>query len=150
MILVFLTALNKKMAYDNENIFAKIIRNEMPCHKVYETDSIIVFMDIMPMSDGHVLVVPKSHAENIFDLSEECLEEVIKIVKKVSHAIKNALQPSGLVIKQFNGADAGQTVFHYHMHIIPVYNGAPNNNHGYKMEKPEKLASFAHKIAQEL
>ena len=150
MILVFLRALNKKMAYDNENIFAKIIRDEMPCHKVYETDSIIVFMDIMPMSDGHVLVVPKSHAENIFDLSEECLEEVIKIVKKVSHAIKNALQPSGLIIKQFNGADAGQTVFHYHMHIIPVYNGAPNNNHGYKMEKPEKLASFAQKIAQEL
>ena len=120
MILVFLRALNKKMAYDNENIFAKIIRDEMPCHKVYETDSIIVFMDIMPMSDGHVLVVPKSHAENIFDLSEEYLEEVIKIVKKVSHAIKNALQPSGLIIKQFNGADAGQTVFHYHMHIIPV------------------------------
>ena len=138
------------MSYDSENIFAKILKGEMPCHKVYENESTIVFMDIMPVSDGHVLVVPKSTAENIFDLSEDYLIEVIKTTKLLSHAMKKALDPSGLIVKQFNGPDAGQTVFHYHMHIIPVYNGAPNNNHGYKMEKPEKLASFAHKIAQEL
>ena len=138
------------MPYDNENIFAKILRGEMPCHKVYENESTIVFMDIMPVSDGHVLVVPKSPAENIFDLSEEYLKEVIKTTKLLSHAMKKALHPSGLIVKQFNGSDAGQTVFHYHMHIIPVYNGALNKNHGYEMEKPEKLESIAQKIAAEI
>ena len=138
------------MSYDDENVFAKILRGEMPCHKVYENESIIVFMDIMPMSDGHVLVVPKSPAEDIFDLSEEYLKEVIKTTKVISHAMKKALSPSGLIVKQFNGPDAGQTVFHYHMHIIPVYNGAPNKNHGYEMEKPEKLESIAKRIAAEI
>ena len=122
----------------------------MPCHKVYENESTIVFMDIMPMSDGHVLVVPKYPAENIFDLSEEYLKEVVATTKLLSHALKKALVPSGLIVKQFNGSDAGQTVFHYHMHIIPVYNGAPNKNHGYEMEKPEKLEATAQKIAAEL
>ena len=138
------------MSYDSENIFAKILRGEMPCHKVYENESTIAFMDIMPMSDGHVLVVPKYPAENIFDLSEEYLKEVIATTKLLSHAVKKALMPSGLIVIQFNGSDAGQTVFHYHMHIIPVYNSAPNNNHGYEMEKPEKLESIAQKIAAEL
>tara|TARA_Y100001970_G_scaffold21739_1_gene24879 strand:- start:513 stop:929 length:417 start_codon:yes stop_codon:yes gene_type:complete len=138
------------MSYDNENIFAKILRGEMPCHKVYENESTIVFMDIMPVSDGHVLVVPKYPAENIFDLSEEYLKEVIKTTKLLSHAMKKALDTSDLIIKQFNGSDAGQTVFHYHMHIIPVYNGALSKNHGYKMEKSEKLESIAQKIAAEI
>ena len=138
------------MSYDSENIFAKILKGEMPCHKVYENESTIVFMDIMPVSDGHVLVVPKSPAENIFDLSEDYLTEVIKTTKLMSHAMKKSLDPSGLIVKQFNGPDAGQTVFHYHMHIIPVYNGALNTNHGYEMEKPEKLESIAQKIAAEI
>ena len=81
------------MSYDDENVFAKILRGEMPCHKVYENESTIVFMDIMPMSDGHLLVVPKSPAENIFDLSEEYLKEVIKTTKLISHAMKKALAP---------------------------------------------------------
>ena len=76
--------------------------------------------------------------------------QVIKTTKLISHAMKKALSPSGLIIKQFNGPDAGQTVFHYHMHIIPVYNGAPNKNHGYEMEKPEKLESIANRIAAEI
>jgi Diadenosine tetraphosphate (Ap4A) hydrolase and other HIT family hydrolases len=138
------------MSYDSENIFAKILKGEMPCHKVYENESTIVFMDIMPVSDGHVLVVPKSPAENILDLSEDYLTEVIKTTKLLSHAMKKALDPSGLIVKQFNGSDAGQTVFHYHMHIIPVYNSALNKNHGYEMEKPEKLESIAKKIAAEI
>ena len=138
------------MSYDSENIFAKILKGEMPCHKVYENESTIVFMDIMPVSDGHVLVVPKSPAENIFDLSEDYLTEVIKTTKLLSHAMKKSLDPSGLIVKQFNGPDAGQTVFHYHMHIIPVYNVALNENHGYEMEKPEKLESIAHKIAAQI
>ncbi len=138
------------MPYDSENIFAKILRGEMPCHKVYENESTVAFMDIMPMSDGHVLVVPRSPAENIFDLDEEYLKEVTKTTKLLSHAIKKALDPSGLIVKQFNGSDAGQTVFHYHMHIIPVYNGAPNKNHGYEMEKPERLESIAQIIAAKL
>ena len=150
MILEYLKGWISRMSYDNENNFAKILRGEMPCHKVYENESTIAFMDIMPMSDGHVLVVPKYPAENIFDLSEEYLKEVIATTKLLSHAMKKALKPSGLIVKQFNGSDAGQTVFHYHMHIIPVYNGAPNNNHGYEMEKPEKLESIAQKIAAEL
>ena len=138
------------MSYDSENIFAKILKGEMPCHKVYENELTIVFMDIMPVSDGHVLVVPKSTAENIFDLSEDYLIEVIKTTKLLSHAMKKALDPSGLIVKQFNGPDAGQSVFHYHMHIIPVYNGALSKNHGYKMEKSEKLESIAQKIAAEI
>jgi histidine triad (HIT) family protein len=138
------------MSYNSENIFAKILNGEMPCHKVYENESTIVFMDIMPVSDGHVLVVPKSPAENIFDLSEDYLIEVIKTTKLLSHAMKKALDPSGLIVKQFNGPDAGQSVFHYHMHIIPVYNVALNENHGYEMEKPEKLESIAQKIAAEI
>ncbi|HJL80638.1 MAG: HIT family protein [Candidatus Thioglobus sp.] len=138
------------MPYDSENVFAKILRGEMPCHKVYENESTVAFMDIMPMSDGHVLVVPRSPAENIFDLDEEYLKEVTKTTKLLSHAIKKALDPSGLIVKQFNGSDAGQTVFHYHMHIIPVYNGAPNKNHGYEMEKPERLESIAQIIAAKL
>ena len=150
MILEYLKGWISRMSYDSENIFAKILRGEMPCHKVYENESIIAFMDIMPMSDGHILVVPKYPAENIFDLSEEYLKEVIATTKLLSHAVKKALMPSGLIVKQFNGSDAGQTVFHYHMHIIPVYNGAPNKNHGYEMEKVEKLESIAQKIAAEL
>ena len=150
MILEYLKGWISRMSYDSENIFAKILRGEMPCHKVYENESTIAFMDIMPMSDGHVLVVPKYPAENIFNLSEEYLKAVIATTKLLSHAMKNALMPSGLIVKQFNGSDAGQTVFHYHMHIIPVYNGAPNKNHGYEMEKPEKLESIAQKIAAEL
>ena len=90
------------MSYDSENIFAKILKGEMPCHKVYENESTIVFMDIMPVSDGHVLVVPKSPAENILDLSEDYLTEVIKTTKLLSHAMKKALDPSGLMVKQFN------------------------------------------------
>ena len=88
------------MSYDSENIFAKILRGEMPCHKVYENESTVVFMDIMPMSDGHVLVVPKFPAENIFDLNEEYLKEVIATTKLLSHAMKRALAPSGLIVKQ--------------------------------------------------
>jgi|ETNmetMinimDraft_32_1059908.scaffolds.fasta_scaffold13623_4 histidine triad (HIT) family protein len=150
MILEYLREQIKSMPYDSENVFAKILRGEMPCHKVYENESTVAFMDIMPMSDGHVLVVPRSPAENIFDLDEEYLKEVTKTTKLLSHAIKKALDPSGLIVKQFNGSDAGQTVFHYHMHIIPVYNGAPNKNHGYEMEKPERLESIAQIIAAKL
>ena len=150
MILEYLKGRISRMSYDSENIFAKILRGEMPCHKVYENESTIAFMDIMPMSDGHVLVVPKYPAENIFDLSEEYLKEVIATTKLLSHAMKKTLMPSGLIVKQFNGSDAGQTVFHYHLHIIPVYNSAPNKNHGYEMEQPEKLESIAQKIAAEL
>ena len=94
MILEYLKGQINSMSYDSENIFAKILNGEMPCHKVYENESTIVFMDIMPVSDGHVLVVPKSPAENIFDLSEDYLIEVIKTTKLLSHAVKKALDPS--------------------------------------------------------
>ncbi|WP_427981824.1 HIT family protein, partial [Agarivorans sp.] len=100
------------MSYDNDNIFAKIIRGEMDCLKVYEDQYTLAFMDIMPQADGHTLVIPKEAAETLFDLSEEGAAATIKTVKKVAEAVKQAMQVEGVSLVQFNGAQAGQTVPH--------------------------------------
>ena len=138
------------MGYDNDNVFAKILRDEMPSHRVYEDEQTLAFMDIMPVSKGHTLVIPKSKCVNIFDLDEEFLSAVIKTTKRVAEAIKKALEPSGMIVTQLNGAKAGQTVFHYHMHIIPVYEKAPFQPHAQDLEDAEILASTAETIKQTL
>lgn len=110
--------------YDPNNIFAKIIRGEMPAVKILETDDVVSFMDIFPQSDGHCLVIPKqAQATNLFDLEADLLSILIKETQRVADAVRRALEPEGVRIVQFNGAEAGQTVFHIHFHIIPAYAG---------------------------
>lgn len=116
--------------YDADNIFAKIVRGEMGCVKVYETDDILAFMDVFPQSKGHCLVIHKSaQATNLFDIDERSLTVIMSAVQKVAAAVKDGLKPDGVRIAQFNGAAAGQTVYHTHFHIIPVYEGEALGRH---------------------
>lgn len=139
-----------KTAYDPENIFAKIIRGDMSCTKVYEDGDILAFMDIFPQSEGHTLVVPKkAKAANFFDIDPEALQTLIVGVQKVAEAVKKALDPDGLRIIQFNGAEAGQSVFHIHFHIVPVYAGRPLKPHGGEPADNARLAELASKISAE-
>ena len=112
--------------YDPENIFAKILRGEMPCVKVYEDEQVLAFMDIFPQAPGHVLVVPREPARNLLELTDGALERV----KRIAKAVKKALNPDGIVMTQFSGAPAGQTVFHVHFHIIPRKEGDALGAHG--------------------
>ena len=134
------------MAYDPNNIFAKILRGEIPSVKVYEDEKTLAFMDVMPQADGHVLVIPKEPAENIFDLSPEGAAALIKTTQKIAKAVKKALGVSGIMIAQLNGAAAGQSVFHVHFHVIPRSGGADFRLHARQMENPETLKTFAEKI----
>lgn len=134
------------MSYDPNNIFAKILRGELPCHKVYETEKALAFMDIMPRGDGHVLVLPKVEARNIFDVSADDWADLAKAVQVVGKAAKNAFNADGLTIHQFNENAGGQVVFHLHVHVIPRFDGVPLKPHTGQMEAPEKLASFAEKL----
>jgi histidine triad (HIT) family protein len=134
------------MVYDRDNVFAKILRSELPCHKVYETDRALAFMDIMPRGDGHVLVIPKAQARNILDVAPDDLADLAKAVQVVAKAAKEAFAADGLTIQQFNESAGGQVVFHLHVHIIPRFDGVPLKPHTGEMEKPEKLAAFAEKL----
>ena len=118
------------MAYDNNNIFAKILRGEAPCFKVYEDDDTLAVLDIMPQAEGHTLVVPKAEAETIFDLEPEKAAALMRTTQKVARAVKKALKPEGLMLAQLNGSEAGQTVFHIHFHIIPRGQGLNLSLHG--------------------
>ena len=109
--------------YDPENIFAKILKGEMPCVKVYEDEHVISFMDIFPQAPGHTLVVPREPVRNALEMTDGALQATIVRVKRIANAVKSALQPDGIVITQFNGAPAGQTIFHVHFHIIPRMDG---------------------------
>ncbi|MDB5541670.1 MAG: hypothetical protein JWQ89_3397 [Devosia sp.] len=117
-------------AYDPSNIFAKIIRGEIPAHKVYEDDDVFVMMDIFPQSRGHALVIPKAASRNLLDADPAVLASAIQLVQRVARAIQKALSADGIRIVQFNEAPAGQSVFHLHFHIIPVYEGVPIGRHG--------------------
>ena len=116
--------------YDPENIFAKILRGEMPCVKVYEDEHVISFMDIFPQAPGHTLVVPREPVRNALEMSDGALQATIVRVKRIARAVKTALAPDGIVITQFNGAPAGQTIFHVHFHIIPRQEGVALGAHG--------------------
>ncbi|WP_262270922.1 MULTISPECIES: HIT family protein [Microvirga] len=134
------------MTYDDSNVFAKILRGELPCHKVYETDRVLAFMDVMPRGDGHVLVIPKAKARNLLDVDPDELAELAKAVQIVGKAAKTALSADGLTIQQFNESAGGQVVFHIHFHVIPRFEGVALKPHTGQMEKPEVLADFAEKI----
>ncbi|GAA0322006.1 HIT family protein [Psychrobacter aestuarii] len=107
-------------SYDNDNIIAKIIRGEIPCHKVYEDDKTLAFMDIMPQATGHVLIVPKTAAVELSDLPIEDAAAVMTTAKKVMQAQREVFNRTGIVQLQLNSAEAGQSIFHYHMHLIPT------------------------------
>lgn len=138
------------MAYDNNNIFAKIIRGEAPSFKVYEDDRTLAFMDVMPQSEGHTLVIPKVAAENFFDLPADDAAYLIQITQKVAVAVKRAIKAPGVMIAQLNGSEAGQTVFHIHMHIIPRWHGADMKLHARQMADFEVLKKQAALIKAEL
>ncbi len=134
------------MAYDSNNIFARILRGEIPSIKVYEDDKTLAFMDVMPQSDGHTLVIPKEPAENIFELSPEGAAALMATTQKVAKAVKKGLGVPGIMVAQLNGAPAGQSVFHVHFHIIPRSGGADFGLHARNMENPDKLKALAEKI----
>ena len=131
------------MAYDPNNIFAKILRGEVPSHKVWEDADTIAILDVMPQSDGHTLVIPRTPAENLFELDTASLEAVIRTGQRVAAAVRRAFNPDGVTLMQFNGAEAGQTVFHFHLHVIPRYAGQPLRSHGRGFADPAVLAEQA-------
>jgi histidine triad (HIT) family protein len=134
------------MPYDPNNIFAKILRGEIPCVKVYEDAGTLAFMDVMPEADGHVLVIPKEGAENILDLSPDGMTAMMAAAQKVAKAVDKALQPDGILLKQYNRAAAGQSVFHVHFHIVPRWEGAVMAPHGKVMVEAKALEPIAARI----
>ena len=137
--------------YDSANIFAKILRGEAPCAKVWEDDHVLAFMDVFPQSKGHVLVISKtSKARNLLDAEPKTLGRIIGGVQKVARAVKAALNPDGIVVTQFNGAPAGQTVFHLHVHIIPRWEGVPLGRHAEGMADVDELKALAAQISAAL
>ena len=137
-------------SYDPNNIFAKILRGELPCHKVYEDDKALAFLDIMPRAVGHTLVLPKAPARNILDIGAEDLAHVMAVAQKVARAAIKAFSADGITIQQFNEGAGGQVVFHLHVHVIPRKNGIPMKPPASAMEKPEILSDQALRLAAAL
>ena len=133
-------------AYDRDNIFAKVLRGEIPYHKLYEDNDTLAFLDIMPRTEGHALVITKKPAPDLFGISPEGLAKLMGVVQKLAPKIKEAVDADGVLIQQFNGAAAGQTVFHLHVHIIPRKEGVPMRPEGTKMADQDALAATAEKI----
>lgn len=134
------------MSYDTNNIFAKILRGEIPCHKVYEDDHTLAFMDVMPQADGHTLVIPKMPSRNLLDADPKALGALMASVQKVANAARQAFGAEGVLIQQFNEPAAGQTVFHLHFHVLPRHEDVPLRPHTVKMADQGVLAGHAAKI----
>jgi histidine triad (HIT) family protein len=139
-------------AYDQGNIFAKILRGETPAARVFEDDHVLAFMDVFPQGRGHTLVIPKhSQARNLLDEAPEVLGPLFLGVQRVARAVRAALNPDGIVVTQFNGAPAGQTIFHLHVHIIPRWEGVPMGRHAAGgMADMEELKALAGEIAAKI
>jgi histidine triad (HIT) family protein len=139
--------------YDHDNIFAKILRGEIPSARVFEDDHVYAFMDAFPQGRGHTLVIPKhSHARNLLDVEPEVLSQVILGVQRIARAVRAALNPDGIMMFQLNGAPSGQTVFHLHFHIVPRWDGeAPLARHGGgAMTDLDELKALAAQIAAKI
>ena len=137
--------------YDTGNIFAKILKGQAPAVRVFEDDDVLAFMDVFPQAKGHTLVIPKrSTARNLLEAAPEVLGPLMAGVQRVARAVRAALKPDGLMISQFNGAVAGQTVFHLHVHIIPRWEGVALGRHGGGMADVEELKALAAQIAAEI
>ena len=132
--------------YEDDNIFAKILRGEAPCVKIYEDADTLAFMDVMPQAEGHVLVIPKAEACDMMDLDSAMAQKLIVNVQKIARAVKSALGCPGVMLAQLNGSAAGQTVFHTHFHIIPRHDGVDLGFHAKEMVAPEALEIIAEKI----
>jgi histidine triad (HIT) family protein len=137
-------------AYDPTNIFARILRGELPCHKVYEDAASLAFMDIMPRSPGHVLVIPKVAARTLLDIAASDLGVLMASVQTIAGGVMRAMAADGLTLQQFNEAAGGQVVFHLHFHIIPRFTGIPMRPHTGDMAPAEELVAHAQKIRAEL
>jgi len=133
--------------YDPDNIFAKILRGDMPCHKIYEDEHNFGFMDIMPRGPGHCLVLPKAPVRNILDAGDDVLSDLYPAIARVARAARKAFEADGVTIQQFNEPAGGQVVFHMHVHVIPRFEGISLGPPASNMEKPETLAAHAAKIA---
>lgn len=138
------------MSYDANNIFAKILRAEIPCHKVYEDEHTLAFMDVMPQADGHTLVIPKMPFRNLLDADPKALGSLMTTVHKVANAAKRSFGADGVLIQQFNEPAAGQTVFHLHVHVLPRHEGVPLRPHSGKMADHAVLAEHAARITAAL
>ena len=137
------------MSYDNDNIFAKILRDELPCEKLYEDEHTLVFMDIMPRADGHALVIPKTPARNMLDASPEQLASCMATVQIISQAMLKGLNADGITLQQFNESAGGQEVFHLHFHVLPRHDGVTLRPPGTMGDK-EVIKATAAKIKHEL
>lgn len=133
-------------SYDADNIFAKILLGDIPCHKVFEDENAIVFMDVMPQSAGHTLIVPKAESRNLLDADPSVLAKIAPLLRRVAVAAKQAFEADGVSVMQFNEAAGGQTVYHLHFHVIPRYEGVPLQAHGRGMEDQGVLAANAEKL----
>ncbi len=134
-------------AYDETNIFARILRGDLPCTKVLETDAVLAFMDIMPRADGHVLVIPKAPARTLLDIDPGSLATLIVEVQRIARAVKQALVADGVTIWQFNEPAGGQEVPHLHFHVLPRWNNVELRPRTGATDKPEVLIALAEKIA---
>jgi histidine triad (HIT) family protein len=134
------------MPYDRNNVFARILRGEIPAHKVYEDEHTLAFMDVMPQSDGHALVIPKAEAENLFDLPGPALAATILTTQRVARAVRKAFDAPGVMVAQLNGRAAGQSVFHIHFHVVPRYEGLDLRFHARDMADPALLADHAARV----
>ena len=134
------------MSYNADNIFAKILRGEIPAYKVYEDDHVLAFMDVMPQSDGHALVIPKIGAINLFEIDADALGKLIVVTQTIAKAAKQAFNADGVTVMQFNGSAAGQTVFHLHFHVIPRYENKPLRSHSREMADGKLLATQAEQL----
>ncbi|QFT31887.1 HIT-like protein [Labrenzia sp. THAF82] len=137
-------------AYDDQNVFAKILRGELPSHKVYEDDKTLVIMDIMPRGDGHILVIPKNPSRNIFDIAEDDLNAVMATVQKMARIVITAFAADGTTIQQFSEPAGGQVIFHTHVHVIPRFEGVSLRPHTGDMADNDVLAAQAEKIREAL
>jgi histidine triad (HIT) family protein len=137
-------------AYDPDNIFARVLRGEIPCHKLYEDEDTLAFLDIMPRTEGHALVITREEAPDLFGISPDGLAKLMAVVQKLAPKIKEAVGADGVLIQQFNGAVAGQTVFHLHIHIVPIKEGVPLKPHAGDMADQDELAATAEKIRKVL
>lgn len=132
--------------YDPDNIFGKILRGEIPCHKVYEDEHSLAFMDVMPQGEGHTLVIPKAPSRGLLDAEPRTLAALIGTVQQVGRAVKAAFRADGLTLFQYNETAGGQTVFHLHFHLVPRFDGVPLKRHEGGMADNAVLAEHAARI----
>lgn len=133
-------------AYDPNNVFAKILRGELPCQKLYEDEHTLAFMDIMPRADGHALVIPKAASRNLLDIDPASLDALFRTVQKIARAVMTGMASEGVLIQQANEAAGGQVVFHTHVHVIPRWDGVRLRPHTGEMAPRETLLAHAERI----